>query len=265
MTLTGTNKVILRTNNLTIGLLIGGSSLNYVVTDSTGSLTINNIGTSATIFPVGPSVTQYAPITITNNVNRNFSVKVGNAVTSPVFGYRYINHQWDITPSVLTGNSATLSFGWSASAHSANFNPAQLVRIHHYNTTSNTWDASFNATVAGANPYTATASGINVFSPFAVSNYTGVSVQTPPEKDKLKVYPNPVSNTLTIESSLWGLGASSLGLGVGDYHIFNLLGQEILRGQMSPLGVRGLDVSALPQGSYVLKVGTEQVRFNKLN
>ena len=72
--------------------------------------------------------------------------------------------------------------------------------------------------------------------------------------DKMKVYPNPVSNTLTIESSPSGLGA-------GDYHIFNLLGQEILRG---PATAQRIDVSALPQGSYILKMGSEQVKFNKL-
>ena len=69
--------------------------------------------------------------------------------------------------------------------------------------------------------------------------------------DKLKVYPNPVSNTLTIETEV-----------KGDYRIFNLLGQEILRG---PATAQRIDVSALPQGSYVLKVGLEQVCFNKLN
>ena len=164
-------------NNLTVGSLTGGSSSNYVVTDGTGSLTINNIGSSAKLFPVGPSTTQYAPVTISNSINRNFTVKVGNTVTSPVSGYRYVNHQWDITPSVLTGNTATLALGWSSSAQAATFNPAQAVQINHFNTTSNTWDASFSATVAGTNPYTATATGITVFSPFSTSNAPIVPVE----------------------------------------------------------------------------------------
>ena len=71
--------------------------------------------------------------------------------------------------------------------------------------------------------------------------------------DKLKVYPNPVSNILTIESPLWGLGAA-------DYQIINLLGQAVLTGKTT---AQRIDVSALPQGSYVLKVGAEQVRFIK--
>ncbi|MBL7818650.1 MAG: putative Ig domain-containing protein [Saprospiraceae bacterium] len=177
VTFTGNNQLILGNFNLTTNSLTGGSSTAYVVTDGTGSLTINNIGTTATLFPVGPSTTAYAPVTITNNVSRNFTVKVGTTLTNPVANYRYVNQQWDITPSVLTGNTATLAFGWSSSAQAASFNPAESVQVNHYNTTSNTWDASFSATVSGSNPYTATASGITTFSPFNVSNVTVLPVE----------------------------------------------------------------------------------------
>lgn len=66
--------------------------------------------------------------------------------------------------------------------------------------------------------------------------------------DKLKVYPNPVSSVLTIETTE-----------AGDYHIFNLLGQQVLNGKAT----QRIDVSALPQGAYFLKVGAEQVKFVK--
>jgi hypothetical protein len=70
--------------------------------------------------------------------------------------------------------------------------------------------------------------------------------------DKLKVYPNPVSNVLTVETTEQG-----------DFQILNLLGQQVLTGKTPPLGAGVLDVSALPQGSYFLKVGAEQVKFVK--
>jgi Concanavalin A-like lectin/glucanases superfamily/Secretion system C-terminal sorting domain len=70
--------------------------------------------------------------------------------------------------------------------------------------------------------------------------------------NKLKVYPNPVSNLLTIETSE-----------TGDYQVFNLLGQRVLNSQKLLLGVSGLDVSTLPQGAYYLKIGEEQVKFVK--
>ncbi len=72
----------------------------------------------------------------------------------------------------------------------------------------------------------------------------------------IKVYPNPVANVLTIEfdSPLRGLGA-------GDFQIINLLGQTLLRGQAN---AQNINVSALPQGTYFLKIGTEQAKFVKL-
>jgi hypothetical protein len=41
--------------------------------------------------------------------------------------------------------------------------------------------------------------------------------------------------------------------------ILNLFGQEVLSGKAA----QPIDVSALPQGAYFLKVGTEQVKFMK--
>lgn len=66
--------------------------------------------------------------------------------------------------------------------------------------------------------------------------------------NNLKVYPNPVSNILTIEN------AES-----GDFQILNLLGQQVMSGKAT----QRIDVSALPQGAYFLKVGREQLRFVK--
>ena len=66
--------------------------------------------------------------------------------------------------------------------------------------------------------------------------------------NKLKVHPNPVSNTLSVENTEGG-----------DYQIINLLGQEVMNGK----AVQRIDVSALPEGTYFLKVGVEQVKFVK--
>ena len=69
---------------------------------------------------------------------------------------------------------------------------------------------------------------------------------------KLKAYPSITTGFLTVETTE-----------TSDYHIFNLFGQQVLSSRKSPLGVGGIDVSALPQGSYFLKVGAEQVKFIK--
>ncbi len=73
-------------------------------------------------------------------------------------------------------------------------------------------------------------------------------------KNKLIIYPNPVANFLTLEN-----------IEGGDFEILNLLGQTVMRGKATVVVGLGavLDVSALPKGSYVLKVGTKQVQFMK--
>jgi hypothetical protein len=68
----------------------------------------------------------------------------------------------------------------------------------------------------------------------------------------LTIYPNPVSNTLTVDNM-------EEDEEVGNFQILNLFGQQVLTGKT----MQQLDVSALAQGTYVLKVGAEQVKFVK--
>jgi Secretion system C-terminal sorting domain len=84
-----------------------------------------------------------------------------------------------------------------------------------------------------------------------------VSVAQTGKGKGLKVYPNPVSSLLTIE-----VIARNEATEGSDFQILNLLGQQVLTGK-TPSGGRGLDVSALPQGTYFLKVGAEQAKFVK--
>jgi Secretion system C-terminal sorting domain len=64
----------------------------------------------------------------------------------------------------------------------------------------------------------------------------------------LAVYPNPVSSLLNV---VYTEGSS--------FQILNLLGQQVLTGKTASQ----VDVSALPQGTYILKVGAEQAKFLK--
>ncbi len=71
----------------------------------------------------------------------------------------------------------------------------------------------------------------------------------------LKVYPNIISNGfLTVDGSTTQDNTEG-----AIYGIYNLLGQQILKGQVT----QQIDVSALPTGTYVIKVGTEQAKFVK--
>ena len=85
-----------------------------------------------------------------------------------------------------------------------------------------------------------------------------VSIALQGKAKGLKVYPTLVSNgILTLDTE---------GVLLSDYSITNMLGQQVLnratsaRFESSPTLI---DVSALPQGTYILKVGTEQAKFVK--
>jgi Secretion system C-terminal sorting domain len=64
----------------------------------------------------------------------------------------------------------------------------------------------------------------------------------------LKVYPSVSSGILTIETTQ-----------TTDYQVFNLLGKQVLTGKTG----QRIDVSSLPQGTYIVKVGLEQALFIK--
>ncbi len=66
--------------------------------------------------------------------------------------------------------------------------------------------------------------------------------------NKLTVNPNPVSQFLTVETTE-----------KSDFHVFNLLGQTVLTGKTT----QQIDVSILPKGTYILKIGIEQAKFVK--
>ena len=70
--------------------------------------------------------------------------------------------------------------------------------------------------------------------------------------NKLKIYPSLVKNTLTIEFDAANHEAK-------DFYIVNLLGQQVMSGKVA----QRIDVSALSQGTYVFKIGTEQAKFIK--
>jgi hypothetical protein len=68
----------------------------------------------------------------------------------------------------------------------------------------------------------------------------------------LIAYPSVTSSFLTVETAE-----------IADYQVFNLLGQQVLSGKIPTLEAMRIDVSALSQGTYILKIGLEQAKFVK--
>jgi beta-glucanase (GH16 family) len=70
--------------------------------------------------------------------------------------------------------------------------------------------------------------------------------------NRLTIYPNPVSNILTIDHASGS-----------DFQIINLLGQIVKTSTRVDISPMFIDVSALPKGAYFLKIGGEQAKFIK--
>ena len=172
--LTLSNKLILGANNLTLsGSINGGSSSNYLQTNSTGTLKKNLSNTAAFTFTVGNSA--YNPVTITNNTGTadDFTVRVQDAVyTNGLSGTTVatprVDRTWQINKTnANAGSGVNFTFQWN-SGEEVGGTPA--MQINHHNGSS--WAAiSGLYTVGSGYPMTLSYSGYTgTFSPFAIGD-----------------------------------------------------------------------------------------------
>lgn len=178
-TLTLTSRCItLGSYNLTIGnsgSISGGSSTSFVVTDSTGKLIQNNVGTGGRTggiaYPVGTATTSYTPVTITNTGTAdNFDVIVEDNVrtlgnSGIVVGIRVVKKTWHVGEAVAGGSNVTLAVQWNGVDEGLGFNN-RVCGISHFRNSN--WDSSPLISATGNDPYVLSRSGITSFSPFAV-------------------------------------------------------------------------------------------------
>ncbi|MBL7813828.1 MAG: hypothetical protein JNL70_02395, partial [Saprospiraceae bacterium] len=178
LTLSGSNKIVLGSSNLTVNSITGGSSTAYIVTNGTGSLTIKALPTNtATNFPIGVSETSYDPLSIQPTSSVDFTAKVKSTTVSSDFTGNISNfnkvakRQWDITPANTPGATVV-----SLTNGGTTFTPTKA-RIGHYKTTTSSWEEL--AATFLSNTWTVTTSN---FSPFGVGDEGGfVEVVLPVE------------------------------------------------------------------------------------
>ncbi len=178
-TLTLTNgKIILGSNNLSVTTIAGGSLANYIQTNSTGSLTINNIAVAPKTLPIGNA--KYNPLIIENGSGHNWTANVGDGLISdPGFPTnKAVLVTWNITPSVnppAAGADITFQFDEAAAPAGqtgANFTTAENVQAWHR--TSYWIPSGSPAAVSGTTgASTVKVIGITQFSPYALSNISG--------------------------------------------------------------------------------------------
>ncbi|MCX6316412.1 MAG: T9SS type A sorting domain-containing protein [Bacteroidetes bacterium] len=175
-------KLFLNNNNfrLRINATTNATASNYFVTNGTGSLVAEGLGTGQSIqprvFPVG-TVSGYAPVTITNTGDADtFSARVmdglypnytGETPSGSVYSAGAVNHTWFINETVPGGSNVNLTLQWNGSKELPGFDRTQSL-LGHY--TGGTWNLGTAGNASGLNPYTLSRAGISSFSPFGISS-----------------------------------------------------------------------------------------------
>jgi hypothetical protein len=166
-------RIFINNNNLTLNnnaTIYGANSTAYVVTDSAGSLVINNVGTGGKtgtiLFPVGTS-TSYNPISITNDsIADNYwvSVKTGIDAAGASLTTNAVNRKWSIKEAVSGGSKLTVNLQWNSADELPSFARA-LSYVSMVDSTGR-WIPSSALAAVGAGPFTQTLSGITALSTF---------------------------------------------------------------------------------------------------
>ncbi|WP_238354632.1 T9SS type A sorting domain-containing protein [Fulvivirga marina] len=166
--------------NLTLGnsaSVQNGSSSSFILTDGSGVLVQKNLGlggkTGSVAFPVGLSTTSYTPVALTNvGVADNFSIRIcsgiyeeGGCSSGTAATEQVLDRTWFISEAVAGGSDVTISFGWSSSNELTGFNRSDINIIHHDGLM---WGVIGSTSASGADPYSASVSGVNSFSPFGI-------------------------------------------------------------------------------------------------
>lgn len=180
-------------NDLTLGssasvagvnaVLLNPSPTSFIITNSTGQVKIQNIGstgkTGAVLFPVGTSTASYTPVTIQNAGTTDvYGVRVINGVyksydaagvpTGPIQSTYNVDKTWLISEGVANGSNVTVNFAWSAFDEQPGFNDGACFASHYYN---GGWNTVLPAQTAnGFDPYSLAMTNITSFSPFAVGS-----------------------------------------------------------------------------------------------
>lgn len=152
------------------------NSARYFVTNGTGGLKKNNLGSQVFTFPIGTE-TSYTPVTLTNaGATDNFTARVGDGVYesylndvpvgSPLTS-KAVNKTWYISEDIPGGSNAGIALYWNLADELASFDRTACF-VSHYKSTS--WNSATAGVASGGGPFSRSRSGITSFSPFAVAN-----------------------------------------------------------------------------------------------
>jgi len=200
LTLTNGN-ITLGNNNLTMTGGTIGSVASHIITNGTGVVTNNNVGTATVVFPIGPDAGSYNALEISNGQGFNYSARVAVGVPPNMANpNKAINRTWTITASGTPTADVGLRFSFTDAQGLTGYIPGGQMEAGYYNGTAWTITTPAGGTPASGSPtarqlFTYTRS----FGQHAVSSFGGIFFPTgTPNIDadlySVKLLPNIVNN-----------------------------------------------------------------------
>jgi hypothetical protein len=246
------NRLLLGNNRMTInGSISNFGPGSYFVTNGSGSLRINKIGSTRRVFPVGPSTTAYNPVSLLNSGTLDdFSVNVAPTVlSSGTSGSAYtdsaVNRTWYITEAVPGGSKAEIRVQWNAPDELPGFRRNEAYLAHHL---AGSWNYGSLAGALGSGPFTLSRDNITSFSPFAVLGSASLITAMP--VFSFTIYPNPVKDVLWVK--LPGQPGETMA------RIVDARGARVYEATLIPVGLNVLKIplQGMPAGFYRFQLYT---------
>lgn len=176
--------VILNNSNITLGnfgSIVGGNQLSFAVTNGSGKLIQNNLGTGgrtgAILFPVGASNSNYNPVSLTNSGTAdNFGVGILDGVYSSYIGEQpnslslftnVVDKTFIITEATIGGSNLSVTAQWDSLHEASGFLRGNCY-MARYNGSS--WSPFTATSASGSNPYNLTVSGVTNVGLFGIGS-----------------------------------------------------------------------------------------------
>jgi hypothetical protein len=164
----------------------GNSATSWVVTGNgapgngnagLGAVKIESIGPAgragAVLFPVGPTVNTYNPITVNNSgTTDDFTVTVNDQPVPGAPANETVQNTWYVSEAVTGGSNVALGMQWNINDEGVSFVRAASAIVHSNGTTIDYFATNgFNVVSA---PFNETGEGFTSFSPFGVTSNAAI-------------------------------------------------------------------------------------------
>ncbi|MBL7795860.1 MAG: choice-of-anchor D domain-containing protein, partial [Saprospiraceae bacterium] len=190
--------ILLGNSDLVVTNFTGGGASSFVATTGTGRLQ-SGTSTTAKLFHIGPSATQYNPVTLRNvSGTSTFAVRVQVGLDNPISDPAKVDRQWNIDRIAGTAG-ADVSLHWTSPGDES---PAlDLSNIHISRWDGAMWQnfTSGPATCSGLCSRTAT--GVTTFSPFTIAGAALCNISISSIAVTHETCPNANDGTLMITAN----------------------------------------------------------------